>query len=1166
MSAVTSSAQPADPSNTVNGLPSVRPQQAQQHSSSGGGEGSASGVNETSATASEEVRKGSMMPTEQVGGNSGAEKRAASDIPTATTGGSPSAAAAPPPAKRAWRDQPHVGKYKLIRTLGSGNFAKVKLAQHITTKKEVAVKVIDKGKLNHASLNKLFREVNVMKQLNHPNIVKLYEVIESDRHVYLVMEFVANGELFEYLASNGRMREKDARIKFRQIVSAVQYCHQKNIVHRDLKAENLLLDADFNIKLADFGFSNTFRSDKKLDTFCGSPPYAAPELFLGKKYIGPEVDVWSLGVILYTIVAGYLPFDAQNLRDLRERVLRGKYRIPFFMSTDCELLLKKMLVLNPEKRYSLLNVMADKWTNLGMDDNPLQPYQEPSPDYNDPVRLRKMEEMGFTLEEIRDSLENKKFNNVTATYFLLGTDRPTVSASSLTITSITDEDSRNVRSSTASAHQGSSTTATTAAAGEHFTEEAPNTSQVLVSSTSMRKGSLSTRANGSTASSTAQAPGEGGENSTSNSTFSTAATNGKQQKSSWSQKRGETVPADSTAGRTSSNAVHFDKPKISVGVAPTMTTTRFDAFSVKKDRSPGRSKPTSNNAGAANNAAVAAVRRTRTFTSADKRRNTAGTGGHGGAGDATGDNDSSKALVRAPNMDNIVNQVYEESVGDRDRGELSDEENLALDALVGVHSAPSRRSGSSTRNDEAGSSTDLRLAGPTLNQATTLPSQSSRDSDSTTNTLKRRDSLSTIAGDDDVADCHGNLSTSNNSRSSPCGENEETSQVAASPNGGGSAFFCGSMTRKHHRDSKKQQQGTIRFEAVDTVLPGSPPNTVPAFMRGAPDRSTAPAARIGRTGDRSGVAVLEPALEHSQRFRPISPLQLQNSAQVEAESPVRVTTKPTEYHSASSSSFLRSVSSRLTKSFRRKRSRSHSRATPTRRENDGTEEPHSERQTAIDESPLPAHQRAYSSERRYHPTATAAADDPWSPMLPEQGRLETDTLVTDLNNSLEPLLPACNDKKPRNISIFSSAWRKASASSHSSSHSASSSGNASATATGLFGSNPDRLMNQLIGALNVSRIHFARPGKYLIQFVLSPSSASGTSAASPALELAGGKVRQRVRAMAEVCHVFGTSSYVIRFKHLSHNNTPTSATEDFKAVTQSLIRLVRTVSVTPSTS
>ena len=143
------------------------------------------------------------------------------------------------------------------------------------------------------------------------------------------------------------------RLIFFQIVSAVQYCHQKKIIHRDLKAENLLLDSEMNIKIADFGFSNEFIPGNKLDTFCGSPPYAAPELFQGKKYDGPEVDVWSLGVILYTLVSGSLPFDGSTLRELRERVLRGKYRIPFYMSTDCENLLKKFLVLNPARRASL---------------------------------------------------------------------------------------------------------------------------------------------------------------------------------------------------------------------------------------------------------------------------------------------------------------------------------------------------------------------------------------------------------------------------------------------------------------------------------------------------------------------------------------------------------------------------------------------------------------------------------------------------------------------------------------------------------------------------------------------------------------------------------------------------------------------------------------------
>ena len=142
-----------------------------------------------------------------------------------------------------------------------------------------------------------------------------------------------------------------------------------------------------NIKIADFGFSNEFTPGNKLDTFCGSPPYAAPELFQGKKYDGPEVDVWSLGVILYTLVSGSLPFDGSTLRELRERVLRGKYRIPFYMSTDCENLLKKFLVLNPSKRASLENIMKDKWMNMGYEDDELKPYSEPEPDYKDLKRI-----------------------------------------------------------------------------------------------------------------------------------------------------------------------------------------------------------------------------------------------------------------------------------------------------------------------------------------------------------------------------------------------------------------------------------------------------------------------------------------------------------------------------------------------------------------------------------------------------------------------------------------------------------------------------------------------------------------------------------------------------------------------------------------------------------
>uniref|UniRef100_A0A8C7I2G3 non-specific serine/threonine protein kinase n=1 Tax=Oncorhynchus kisutch TaxID=8019 RepID=A0A8C7I2G3_ONCKI len=298
-------------------------------------------------------------------------------------------------------EQPHIGNYRLLKTIGKGNFAKVKLARHILTGREVAVKIIDKTQLNPTSLQKYLTGcVFSLAILTHPlflssllfSPVKLFEVIETEKTLYLIMEYA----------------------------SGVQYCHQKRIVHRDLKAENLLLDADMNIKIADFGFSNEFTLGSKLDTFCGSPPYAAPELFQGKKYDGPEVDVWSLGVILYTLVSGSLPFDGQNLKELRERVLRGKYRIPFYMSTDCENLLKKLLVLNPGKRSSLEQIMRDRWMNVGHEEEELKPHQEPEPDWNDTKRIELMITMGFPKEDITDALTGQKYDETMATYLLLG--------------------------------------------------------------------------------------------------------------------------------------------------------------------------------------------------------------------------------------------------------------------------------------------------------------------------------------------------------------------------------------------------------------------------------------------------------------------------------------------------------------------------------------------------------------------------------------------------------------------------------------------------------------------------------------------------------------------------------------------------------------------------
>uniref|UniRef100_A0A8C7UNC2 non-specific serine/threonine protein kinase n=1 Tax=Oncorhynchus mykiss TaxID=8022 RepID=A0A8C7UNC2_ONCMY len=196
---------------------------------------------------------------------------------------------------------------------------------------QVAIKIVDKTQLDDENLKKIFREVQIMKMLRHPHIIRLYQVMENEKMIYLVTEYASGGEIFDHLVAHGRMAEKDARRKFKQIVAAVHFCHCRNIVHRDLKAENLLLDHNLNIKIADFGFSNLFSRGQLLKTWCGSPPYAAPELFEGKEYDGPKVDIWSLGVVLYVLVCGALPFDGSTLQNLRARVLSGKFRIPFFI-------------------------------------------------------------------------------------------------------------------------------------------------------------------------------------------------------------------------------------------------------------------------------------------------------------------------------------------------------------------------------------------------------------------------------------------------------------------------------------------------------------------------------------------------------------------------------------------------------------------------------------------------------------------------------------------------------------------------------------------------------------------------------------------------------------------------------------------------------------------
>ncbi|XP_064433478.1 serine/threonine-protein kinase SIK3 isoform X9 [Mirounga angustirostris] len=349
--------------------------------------------------------------------------------PPAAPAAVPPAAGPPrPPAPASRGPVPaRIGYYEIDRTIGKGNFAVVKRATHLVTKAKVAIKIIDKTQLDEENLKKIFREVQIMKMLCHPHIIRLYQVMETERMIYLVTEYASGGEIFDHLVAHGRMAEKEARRKFKQIVAAVYFCHCRNIVHRDLKAENLLLDANLNIKIADFGFSNLFTPGQLLKTWCGSPPYAAPELFEGKEYDGPKVDIWSLGVVLYVLVCGALPFDGSTLQNLRARVLSGKFRIPFFMSTECEHLIRHMLVLDPNKRLSMEQICKHKWMKLGDADpnfdrliaecQQLKEERQIDP-LNEDVLLA-MEDMGLDKERTLQSLRSDAYDHYSAIYSLL---------------------------------------------------------------------------------------------------------------------------------------------------------------------------------------------------------------------------------------------------------------------------------------------------------------------------------------------------------------------------------------------------------------------------------------------------------------------------------------------------------------------------------------------------------------------------------------------------------------------------------------------------------------------------------------------------------------------------------------------------------------------------
>ncbi|CAF1026790.1 unnamed protein product [Rotaria sordida] len=258
-------------------------------------------------------------------------------------------------ATAAPRTSQYVGPYILQKTLGKGQTGLVKLGIHYVTGEKVAIKIVNREALSESVLLKVEREIAIMKLIEHPHVLRLYDVYESRKYLYLILEHVAGGELFDYLVRKSRLTPKEARKFFRQIISALDFCHSHMVCHRDLKPENLLLDDKMNIRVADFGMASLQVEGGFLETSCGSPHYACPEVIKGEKYDGRKADVWSCGVILYALLVGALPFDDDNLRQLLEKVKKGIFHIPHFVPADCQQLLRGMIEVDPNKRLTNVN-------------------------------------------------------------------------------------------------------------------------------------------------------------------------------------------------------------------------------------------------------------------------------------------------------------------------------------------------------------------------------------------------------------------------------------------------------------------------------------------------------------------------------------------------------------------------------------------------------------------------------------------------------------------------------------------------------------------------------------------------------------------------------------------------------------------------------------------
>ncbi|XP_054710957.1 serine/threonine-protein kinase NIM1-like [Uloborus diversus] len=308
-----------------------------------------------------------------------------------------------------------IGFYRLYRDVGKGNFSKVKMAVHYLTKEKVAVKIIDKAKLQAKNKQMLSKEVSAMESIRHPHIIRLFEVMETPSKLFLAMEFAEGGELFHRIATGGRIPEQDAKTIFAQLTSAVAHMHKHNIVHRDLKAENVFITGK-NVKIGDFGFSTHIQNPKEvLLTFCGSPPYVAPEIFQNENYVGPSVDLWSLGVLLYFIVTASLPFKGDNVSMVKRKILIGEFPLPKYVSKCCSDLICGLLQLDPAKRLSTNQIKSSAW----LKDASYPAAKNGKNSSCEKEVMGALDKMGITAEMLEKSLCKGVRSNLVGTYRIL---------------------------------------------------------------------------------------------------------------------------------------------------------------------------------------------------------------------------------------------------------------------------------------------------------------------------------------------------------------------------------------------------------------------------------------------------------------------------------------------------------------------------------------------------------------------------------------------------------------------------------------------------------------------------------------------------------------------------------------------------------------------------